>query len=174
MKNLTYLIVVIILIASQTSCQIFDAKPKNEKFYCKIGGKKFRPDNGGDVFLEPLLAKLDFNSGRFSLTALNTGDGDDNMAVLFSMPTKNKVIETKRHEITQEGRAYCSRGYISNGGSNKNHGYEAFSGSGYIEFTKVDTLKRQVSGVFSFKAKSIYTNDENAVTDGQFNNVSYY
>jgi hypothetical protein len=174
MKNLNYLIVVIVLFGSQLSCQIFDPKPKSEEFYCKIGGKKFRPDNGGDMFFEALLLQLDRDNKRFNITAIKSGNGDERMSVLFSIPTKNKVLEERKYEITQEGKAYCSKGYISVGGSNKNHDYDAFLSSGYIIFSKVDTLKRRVSGTFAFKAKSNYTNDEIAVTDGQFNDVFYY
>lgn len=174
MKNLNYLILAIVLFTFQLSCQIFDAKPKNEKFYCKIGGKKFRPDNGGDIFLEPLLLHLDKDNNRFNMNVVNTGNGDNNMTILFSIPTKNDILKSTKYELTQEGKGFCSKGYISIGGSNQKHGYEAYHNSGYIEFTKVDTLKRRVSGTFAFRAKSIYNNDEIAVTDGQFNDVFYY
>jgi hypothetical protein len=173
MKNLKT-VTLILLVSSFSSCQLFGPKPESEEFYCKIGGEKFRPDNGGDVFFEALLLQLDQTNNRFNITALNSEDGDKKMDVLLSVPTKNKVLKVGRYAITQEGSGFCSKGYISINGSNKNHDYKAYPSSGYIEFTKVDTLKRRVSGTFAFKAKSIYTNDEIAVTDGQFNDVFYY
>jgi hypothetical protein len=174
MKNLTYLFVIITLTVSQLSCQLFETKPKNEKFYCKVGGKKFRPDNGGDIFFEPLLFQLNQTSGRFNMTAMNSETGEDNIAVVFSIPIKNNILEARKYELSQEGKGYCNKGYTTNGGVSVKHGYETYPSSGYIIFSKVDTLKKRVSGTFHFKAKSLYTKDEIAVTDGQFNDVFYY
>jgi hypothetical protein len=154
MKTRTYFIVLIMLFSFQLSCQLFEPKPKSEEFYCKIDGKKFRPDNGGDMFFEPLLFDLNRDINRFDMTIMNSEHGDNNMAVLISIPTKNNILQERRYEITEEGKAYCSKGYISVGGANLNHGYEAYTGSGYIVFSKVDTLKRRVSGTFAFRPKA--------------------
>lgn len=153
-----------------SSCEIFSPKPESEPFYCKIDGKAFRPDNGGDIFFEALLAQRDETYNLFYITA-----DDKNRTIHISTKFNDlKDFTTKTYQINEEFKAYCTNGYIRTKDRTLDNDYEGFLGSGYITFTKVDTLRQLVSGTFEFKAKSIYSEEIINITKGQFNNVYFY
>lgn len=147
----------------------------NEPFYCKIDGKKFRPDNGGDVFFEPLLAQINRDFHFFYITANNSKYGNKSMSVSFSITLdSSNRIKPISYKIGVDAKANCSTGYIMINGNNKNHDYKYIENSGKILITKVDSVKQLVSGTFEFEARSIYTDEIVKVTDGCFNDVFYY
>ena len=155
-----------------SSCQLFVPKPQSERFYCKIDGKSFRPDNGGDVFFEPLLAQYNENSNVFYISVHTKDETSINIGTKF----KNfKDFREKKYLVSEEFNATYFGKYIEiNGNTTVNERFETYLNSGYIEFTKIDTLKQIVSGVFEFKVKSVETDKIINIKNGQFNDVFYY
>jgi hypothetical protein len=83
-------------------------------------------------------------------------------------------FKVKRYLINNEFRGGYNGDYIEVNGFRKRERFESYPNSGYIEFTKIDTLKKTVSGVFEFKVKSVETDKIINIKNGQFNDVFYY
>jgi hypothetical protein len=166
MKQIAYFLLAALLF---TACEP-GPKP-NEPFYCKIDGKKFRPDNGGDTFLEPLLAERDGENNNFYIIVI----GKNGRGLSFGRKFPSlKEFTPKRYDVNDEFRANHSGDYVITNGRNNREEFEAFENSGYIEFTKVDTVSQRVSGTFEFKVKSKLTGKVIDVKDGCFNDVFFY
>lgn len=142
--------------------------PKNEPFYCKINGKQFIPetDNSpiGGVGSTPLKVEWDKVNSWFYITALNT---PNYVALIIKLP-QNETIKVGEYLLgndlkgTKASYSYNSSSPISE---------YVVSYSGKIIVTKVEgTL---ISGTFDFKTKSVKTNTEFDITEGQFNNLRY-
>jgi hypothetical protein len=166
MKNLA----VFFVLLSISSCGEPPPKP-NEPFYCKIDGKRFRPDNGGDAFFEALLAQRDEKYKLFYITAYAQGGETVGIATKFN---DLKDFQVKTYSMNEEFKGnYTSKSENINGIGIQTD-YETFSKSGFVTFTKIDTLKQIVSGVFEFKAKDKKSEKIISITKGQFNDVFFY
>lgn len=162
-------LIALILIILNFSC---DKAPKpNEPFYCKVDGTVFRPDNGGDTFFEALLAQRDEKNKLFSMTVYSASKG---WIVISAKFNDIKDFKEKNYIINEEFKGSYSTIYKTVNGVGSQTVYETYSNSGFVNFTKVDTLKQQVSGVFEFKAKDKKTEKIISITKGQFNDVFFY
>lgn len=155
-----------------SSCEIFTPKPESESFYCKIDGKAFRPDNGGDIFFEALLAKRSVENNLFYFIVYSEPKGWIGISAKFEN-IKSDFSE-KTYVMNEEFRGHYSTPEKTVNGNSYSETYESYPTSGYITFTKIDTLKREVSGTFEFKAKDKKTDKIISVTKGQFNDVYFY
>lgn len=154
------------------SCQLFTPKPQSESFYCKIDGKAFRPDNGGDIFFSALLAQKDETYNFFYITT--TGKEGKGLSISSKIFKNWNDFKVKKYLINEEFNAYYSGNYIEKDGKRLQERFEPYPNSGYVEFTKIDTVKQTVSGVFEFKLKSTQTDKTVSIKNGQFNDVFYY
>ncbi len=144
----------------------------NEPFYCKIDGKKFRPDNGGDIFFQALLAQKDKQNNIFDITVYSEGKGW--IGIFLKFKNIQTEFKEKTYIMGEEVKGHYSTPEKTINGVSSSTTYESYSQSGYIIFSKIDTLKQEVSGTFEFKAKDKISGDIISVTNGQFNNVFYY
>jgi hypothetical protein len=161
----------IFLLLTLFSCQIFEPKPQSEKFYCKIESKAFRPNNGGDISFEPLLANRDEKYNIFDMLAVSK---DGNSISLGQKFNNIKDFKEKEYKVNQEFTVNYYGDLININGSNQHEKYESFENSGYIIFSKIDTINQRVSGTFAFKLKSTHTQKVITITKGQFNDVYFY
>jgi hypothetical protein len=160
-----------LLIFIFTSCQLFLPKPESEDFYCTIDGKAFRPDNDGDIFFEDLLAQLNENSKIFYISAYGK---EGKTLTIKNKFADLKEFKVKRYYINTEFNVSYSGDKIKINGNAINEDFEPFLNSGFVEFTKIDTVRQLVSGTFEFKLKSIQTDKTVNIKNGQFNDVFYY
>ncbi len=167
MKNFA----VYLLLFTLSSCGEPPPKP-NEPFYCKVDGKRFRPDNGGDIFLQALLVKKSIPNNLFYFNVYSEGNGWIGISAKFK-DIQNEFKE-KTYEINQEFKAHYSTPEKTVNGVSSSITYESFAKSGFITFSKIDTLKKEVSGTFEFKAKDTKSDKIISISKGQFNNVFYY
>jgi hypothetical protein len=168
MKNTSILIIFFIASLFGFSCRKNNPGP-NESFYCKIDGKAFRPDNDGDIFFEPLLAQWDLKNKMFYFIVY----GNDSHSISISSKfQKNEDFGLKKYNVNREFIANYNGDLILINGSNVHEKFQSFEDSGFIEFSKIDTTKRRVSGTFEFKLKN--ERKTVSITKGQFNDVFYY
>ncbi len=170
MKN----IIVLILLA--VGCRTSNVEPApptdNEKFYCEVDGERYRPNNKGDIFNEVLIADWYKSKGTFTVSAYNSVNYKD---ILMYVNLKGKNLSVNKHLIdTVNVRASYYGGYTQQNGISTKSGYFAIINSGLIEITKVDTLKKKVSGKFEFDAQSRLDKTKIVkIRNGQFNDLTY-
>jgi hypothetical protein len=167
MKNLA----VFFVLLSISSCGEPPPKP-NEPFYCKVDGKRYRPDNGGDAFFQALLAKKSVQNNLFYITVYSENNGELGITAKFK-DIKSEFKE-KKYIINEEFKADFSTPYKTVNGIGSQKTYESFSNGGYVTFSKIDSLRQRVSGTFEFKAKDKNSDKIIIVSKGQFNDLFYY
>lgn len=159
------------------SCQLFGPKPESESFYCKIDGKAYRPISKGRYSLSYLEITSGLNARNNSFYISTSRDTRSGNSESFSLSLKFEKLEDfrpQKYSISSEITGQFTSKLISFEGREIKERFTSTVGSGYLEFTKIDTLKRKVSGVFEFKAKSNYSDKSIKITNGQFNDLSYF
>jgi len=166
MKN----IIVLILIA--VGCRTSNVEPApptdNERFYCEIDGERYRPNNKGDIFNEVLIADWYKSKGTFTISAYNSVSSKD---ILLFVNLKGYNLSVQSHKIdTINVKGFYSAGYLPS-----IRKYDDFTGiNGIINITKVDTIKKKVSGKFEFDAQSRLDKTKKVkIRNGQFNDLTY-
>jgi hypothetical protein len=145
--------------------------PKKEAFYCKINGKDFIPEVDkspiGGVGSSPLEVEWDRQNGWFYISALNR---PQYISIKIKLPP-NISISTGEYifsdipNITKATYSYNSTAELKD---------KEFlnSSSGKVIITKI--VGGTIWGTFEFKTKSIKTNQEYTITEGQFNELRYF
>ncbi len=138
--------------------------PSKQAFYCKINGKEFIPekDNSpiGGVGSSPLKISWDKQNGWFSIYAVNTPEF---VGLTIKLLPNEPIIMT---EYLLSNDLKGSKGYYSYDNTE-----DIISSSGKIIITKIESTK--FWGTFEFKTKSLKTNQEYTISEGQFNNLSF-
>jgi hypothetical protein len=138
------------------------AKTTNERFYCEIDGKIFRPRNNGDIFDSVLYTDFNPNNYRIWIIAIN------------KLQSGNTITLAHNFE-NDKGIGVFS---ISNSDTDANflkaNSEQFIAKGGFIEITKLDTVSRKISGRFEFDAESKdNSNRISEIRNGEFNNLSY-
>ncbi len=162
---------VFLILLSFYSCGEPPPQP-NEPFYCKIDGKRFRPDNGGDIFFEALLAQRDENNNIFDITVYSEERGWVGLFLKFK--NIHTEFKEKNYVMNDEFKGHYSTPNKTVNGVSSSTTYESYLQSGFITFSKIDTVKQRVSGTFEFKAKDKKSEKTISITKGQFNDVFFY
>lgn len=167
MKNLLILVIVFLFI----SCNKNNPKP-NEKFYCQIDGKAFRPNGNGDVFNRIVYAEWN-TKGWFNVYGFDDKTGHS-IVMTAKLNSKNEV-ELKQYS-TKDSLYYAtySGDLIYNSKLDRKEHEEFSAYEGNIIVTKYEKSLKLASGTFEFKAKSKQTGNQVNVTKGQFNDVTVY
>lgn len=167
MKNLVITAIVFLFI----SCNKNNNPKPNEKFYCQVDGKAFRPDSNGDIFNSTQYAEWD-TRGWFNLYGHNNKTYH---SVLMSAKLINTKKEVELREYTVSDSLYFpyyNGGYIKVNGDSVKEEFKGFEGK--LTITKYDKALKLVSGTFEFKAKSKQTGNIVNITKGQFNDVTIF
>ena len=174
MKHLlSYFLIILIF----PSCQLFVPKPESEKFYCKIAGFAYRPLSKGFYSLSyyNITSGLNRKNNSFYIStsrSMRSGNSES-----FNLDLKFEKLEDfrpKKYSMSSNITGQFSGKLISYEGKEIKDRFTSINSSGYLEFTKIDTVRRTVSGLFEFKAKSKYTDKRIKITNGQFNDLSYF
>ena len=146
-------------------------EPKKEAFYCKINGKEFIPEVDkspiGGIGASPLEVEWDRQNGWFYISALNR---PQYVSIKIKLPP-NISISTGEYifsDITNVTKAT----YSYNSTAELKDKEFLNSTSGKIIITKI--VGTTIWGTFEFKTKSIKTNQEYSITEGQFNESRYF
>lgn len=152
-----------------SSCSWFSSLKPKETFYCKVNGKAFRPskDNSpiGGIGSDPLKVTFDKDKGTFSIIVR---DSPDLMAFFLTL-SPNESLKVQEINLTSNVNASKSYYTLDYAEANKE---QMISQNGKFSFTKIDGYN--LSGTFEFTCKSAKTGIEYKITDGQFNDISYY
>jgi hypothetical protein len=144
--------------------------PKKEAFYCKINGKEFIPEVDkspiGGVGSSPLKVSWDRANGWVYISAWNRPD-----YVSLSIKLKNPNEELSVKEYMFSNNLKNSTGIYTYNSTSSNPD-DLISSSGKIVITKI--VGGAIWGTFEFKTKSIKTNQEYTITEGQFNELRYF
>ena len=145
--------------------------PKKEAFYCKINGKEFIPEVDkspiGGIGASPLKISWDRTNGWLYINALNRPQW-----VGISIKLLPNV-EISEGEYTLASNIKTSTGdYYYNTLAEPQDIERLLSTSGKVIITKI--VGTTIWGTFEFKTKSIKTNQEYSITEGQFNESRYF
>lgn len=149
------------------SCDKNEPK-KNETFYCKVNGEAFRPrkDNSpiGGIGSNPV--RVTYSKNDSTLTILVDGETE---FIGLRLKLNSKLIEKGNYNLGIDN--LLSRGTYSPNRKDTQIDY-LYSNSGIISLNTIDNFN--LKGTFEFTCKSNKTGKEYKVTEGQFNNISYY
>jgi hypothetical protein len=160
------LILLLPLFVVLLSCDKNEPK-KNETFYCKVNREAFRPDKDnspvGGIGSSPL--SIQYNNQTKTLTIYSR-----NNPRFVGL----KIVFVNSVEVGS---------YTLSSDVNKNIGIftpdrtlqnpdDIYSNTGIFTIAKIDGFN--ISGAFEFNCTSSKTGKEFKITEGQFNNVSYY
>lgn len=150
-------------------CSLLESIKPKETFYCKVNGDKFRPDKDsspvGGIGADPLKVSFDKEKGYFSIIVRNS---PNSISIYLNLP-KNEVLTAREINLTSDvngSKAYFTKDYAELSKE------QIISESGKFSFTKVDGYN--ISGTFEFTCKSAKTGKEYKITEGEFNDISYY
>ncbi len=142
---------------------------KKEAFYCKINGKDFVPEVDkspiGGVGSNPLKISWDRTNGWLYINALNR----PNFIGIIIKLSPNQDISEGEYLLTNDLKG--SKGYYSPESSAPST-EDLISLSGKLTITKIEGTT--IWGTFEFKVKSIKTNQEYSISEGQFNELRYF
>jgi hypothetical protein len=159
------------------ACQLFVPKPESEKFYCKIDGKAYRPTRKGSYSLSYLeiTSGLNTKNNFFYISTARTTRNENSEWVSMSLKFENlNDFKLKKYLMNNEFKGQFT-GRLNKFDVKKiEEKFTSLNSSGFIEFTKIDTVGKKISGVFEFKAKSTYSDKVIKITNGQFNDLSYF
>ena len=159
MKN-SILLYFVVISFGFSSCNWLPPSP-NEPFYCKVNGKKYRPQKTDFVSL-----KATWNSKDGSLY-ISTRNSPQEIGLFIFM--KNKELSISDYTLSNDKLA--TKGlYTPNNGEIPSQ--NLISTSGNVSITKVEGYN--IWGTFEFTCKSTKTGTEYNITKGEFNNLSYY
>lgn len=168
MKNIISTLLLAILLSS---CSWFGSLKPKETFYCKINGIAFRPekDNSpiGGIGTDPLKVTWDKTYNWLYIQARETPQ-------LLSISIKlspNEFVSEKEY-LFENDLKKTSANYYLDYTLDPTKRELLISNSGKIIITKIDGYN--LSGTFEFTCKSAKTGIEYKITNGEFNNISYY
>lgn len=154
-----------------SSCSWFDSLKPKETFYCKVNGDKFRPDKDtspiGGIGSNPLRVSFDKEKGWLYIDVRNTPK-------LISIALKldyNEYPMIKDYQLSKN-TSNSNAIYYPDYAALPTIREQLFSDSGVFRITKIDGYN--LSGTFEFTCKSAKTGIEYKITDGEFNDISYY
>ena len=151
------------------SCTWFSSLKPKETFYCKVDGKAFRPDKDkspiGGIGSDPLKVSFDKEKGFFSIIVRNS----PNSISIYLKLIPKEDLNIQKVDLTSDINGTKAFYTIDYAEANKE---QLISQSGKFSFTKIDGYN--LSGTFEFTCKSAKTGIEYKITDGQFNDISYY
>ena len=157
------------LATALTSCTWFESLKPKETFYCKVNGEKFRPDKDnspiGGIGSDPLRVQFDKENGWLSILVRKL----PNSMTLIIKVAPNETLKLDDFLFTNDvklSKAYYNLNYA------EQNAVALISQSGTFKITKIDGYN--LSGTFEFTCKSAKTGKEYKITDGQFNDISYY
>lgn len=136
----------------------------NEPFYCKINGKRWRPNSGTALYGTKLYAELTNNKTIFSIIAKDFQTGDRIFIVVKDMSKVSSGIY-KLSDLAS--KVYID--YTPNYYAEKPEEFYSYDNKGEIE---IFFSNGRVSGIFSADIKSEVTGKTKKITNGQFN-LSY-
>lgn len=168
MKNFLFLI---LLLAGCDKEFVEPPMTTNERFYCEIDGKIFRPRNNGDIFNSVLYTDYFLSPKGIAIYAFNAISGSSEKSViLFNSFPNNKLVIQKINFDGKNAHASFNNGYI--GKLSKSDYYKSING--FVNYSIIDTLNRKISGTFEFDAKSVLdTTKIIKIRKGNFNNLKY-
>ncbi|RYU93218.1 DUF6252 family protein [Emticicia agri] len=152
-----------------TGCSFIKSLKPKETFFCKVNGEKFKPDKDtspvGSIGSDPLSVQFDRTNGWFSIVVRKV----PNAISLIIKVIPNEPLELKEYKLsdnTQQSKAYYNLNYA------EQYSEALISNSGIFRITKIDGYN--LSGTFEFICKSAKTGKEYKITNGEFNDISYY
>ncbi|MFT4805633.1 MAG: hypothetical protein ACI9YE_002855 [Psychroserpens sp.] len=162
------LILSLILSLSLSSCEWIKSLGPEEPFFCKINGEKFRPQKDdspiGGWGSKPLNVEW---KKEDSLLAI--GVRNNPYFVGFNIKFSSKVIEKGDYQLTSN--LTKSIGFFTPDRNSGNVKYNV-SSTGVFRITKVENLK--IWGTFEFVCQDSISKKEYKITEGEFNNLSYF
>lgn len=157
------------LATALTSCTWFDSLKPKETFYCKVNGEKFRPekDNSpiGGIGSDPLRVQFNKDNGTLFISVRDSPK--EISLIILTAQTTLKVSDYLLSDDISKSKAY----FTPDNSADKVP-EDIISNSGTFKITKIDGYN--LSGTFEFTCKSAKTGKEYKITDGQFNDISYY
>lgn len=159
----------LILATALTGCTwIENLKPK-ETFYCKVNGEKFRPERDtspvGGIGSDPLRVQFDKDTGVLFISVRNSPK-----EISFIVLTNQTTLKVSEYALTND--ISKSKAYFTPDNSSDKIPEDIISSEGKFSITKIDGYN--LSGTFNFSCKSVKTGKEYKITEGEFNDISYY
>lgn len=157
-----YFLFLILISLSFLSCE--EAPQPNEPFYCKINGKRWRPNSGTALYGTKLYAELTNSKTIFSIIARDFQTGERIFIVIRDV---NKISSGIYKLSDLASKTYI--GYTPNYYAEKPEEFYSYDNKGEIEIL---FSNGRVSGTFDSDVKSESTGRTKRITKGQFN-LSY-
>ena len=152
-----------------TGCTWFENLKPKETFYCKVNGEKFRPekDNSpiGGIGSDPLRVQFNKDTGVLFISVR-----DSPREISFIILTGQTTLKPSEHILTNE--IPKTKAYFTPDNSADKVPEDIISNSGKFIINKIDGYN--ISGTFEFTCKSAKTGKEYKITEGEFNDISYY
>jgi len=158
----------LILATTLTGCTWFENLKPKEIFYCKVNGEEFRPDKDtspvGGIGSDPLKVQFIKDDSLLVIDVRNNPK-----FIGFNIKMANGFI--KKGDFALRNTLKESNGFFT---SDRNATQVEYynSTNGTFTITKIDGYN--LSGTFEFSCKNAKTGKEYKITEGEFNNISYY